>query len=336
MTAISPGDIARSLQMRRQTAELKTALAQHSRELTTGRNADPARSLRGDVSTLAALERDRAAIAAHQTATTEAALHTAAQQSVLTQLTEDAATVSGRFLGLGPGLPGSVLDAVAGIGRTAFDNAVSALNTRVADRSIFAGVTSDSPALAPPEEILQALRAEIAGLTDPAAIEAAVIDWFATPGGGFDSTALQGSATPAGPTAIAPGESVPFTVTAARAELRPTLAGFALSALVAEGPPGASSAQRVDLLQRAGLMLNQGQADLPALSGELGVTESRIAAAQARNAAEDNALTLALDGLIGVDPYEAAARLEDTRLRIEALYTVTARLQRLTLTEFLR
>lgn len=336
MSAISPGDIARSLMLKRQTATLKTALASASQELTTGRAADPARALRGDVSALAAIERDLGKLTAFRTATTEAKLQAAAQQTVLEGLSEEATTLSSRFLGLGPGLPGSVLDSIAGMGTTAFEGAISALNGRVADRSLFAGAASDGPALAPAAQILDALRAEIAGLTDPAEIEARVTEWFTEPGGGFDTTALIGSPQPAGPVPIGAGETVRFTVTAARAELRPTLAGLALAALTADGPPGATSPQRTELLQRAGLRLIQGQADLPALAGELGIAEAKIATTETRNAAETNALTLALDRLVGVDPYEAAARLEDTRLRIEALYTVTARLQRLTLTEFLR
>jgi flagellar hook-associated protein 3 FlgL len=40
--------------------------------------------------------------------------------------------------------------------------------------------------------------------------------------------------------------------------------------------------------------------------------------------------------LIGADPYESATRLQETQARLEALYTITARTARLSLTEYLR
>lgn len=337
MTSISTGDLSRSLLLRRQTNDLKTALVRQSQEMTSGRMADPLRSLRGDVTALAALERSQATLRSFASAAGESATFAEGQQNVLQRLAQEAETVSVQLLSLGPGTeqPKDLVTAVSSAGRAAFDTVIQALNTQLADRSLFGGAATDRPALAPAEEIIAALKADVAGITDPIALESAVADWFG-PGGGFETAALRGDATPAGPVSVSPDDRVALEITAARPELRPLLSGLALTALVAEGPEGASTAQRVQTLKRAGDRIFAAQPPLIALAGELGGVQARIARAQTRVESEIAALDVARKDLIGVDPFDAATRLEDTRGRIEALFTVTARLQRLTLTEFLR
>lgn len=334
MSTIPAGDMANALFLRRQTATLKGALARHSRELTTGTAADPLRALGGDTAALAGIERSRSALKAHDLAATETALFTAGQQKVLDRLGAGAIELSGQLLNFGPSAPGVMIDTAARIGRDSFEATVSALNTRLGDRSLFAGAASDRPALAPPEEMLAALLPALEGLTTAEDVAAAVTEWVA--GDGFETGALRGDARPGGPVAIAPGESVSLTVTAAREELRPMMTGLLLSAVVAEGVLAGDTAARAELLQQAALRLAEAPAGLTALASEVGTTEGRVEAARARNANESTALELALNDVIGVDAFDAATRLEETRVRVESLFTLTARLQRLSLTEFLR
>ena len=55
-----------------------------------------------------------------------------------------------------------------------------------------------------------------------------------------------------------------------------------------------------------------------------------------RNGAETTSLQIARNGITAVDPYETASRLEATRQQLETLYTLTARISRLSLVDFLR
>ena len=57
------------------------------------------------------------------------------------------------------------------------------LNGQVAGQSLFAGTTTDSPALAPADAILADLDALAAGAADAAAAIAAIDAYFAKPGG---------------------------------------------------------------------------------------------------------------------------------------------------------
>lgn len=340
MSMIRAGDMANALFLRRQTGTLKTALAQHSQELTTGRMADPLRGLRGDTAALSAIERSRTALGAHTIATTEAEMHTAGQQKVLERLRLGAMDLSSQLFNFGSAVPPQMIDTAARIGAGAFEDAVVALNTRVGDRSLFAGAASDRPALAPPEDIVAALMTEIGTLTNPTADDIAqtVFDWFDTPGGGFDTSGqgYLGSDRPEGPLTVSPGERVSLTATAARSELRPALGGFALAAVVEAGALQTDPAGRAKLLEAAAVRLAGAPVGLTALAGEVGDTEARIEDAATRNANELTALDIALNDVVGVDSFDAATRLEETRVRIESLFTLTARLQRMSLTEFLR
>jgi flagellar hook-associated protein 3 FlgL len=336
MALISTSDIANSLFLRRSSTALKQALAQSRQELTTGRAADPVAALRGQTGPLAALERNRSLLEAYATATAESGLHTDAQQTALARVSGATSDTFGQILALGPSPGRHMVDPVARNARGAFEQTVIALNTRLSDRSLFAGAASDRPALAPAADILAALVAETAGATSATEATALVDAWFDTPGGGFETMAYLGATTPAGPVAVAPGDAIRLEITAARDELRPALKGLALAALVAEGVPGTTHEERAALLETAGQRLLSAQTGVTGLMAELGAAEARIAAAAVRNTAERTAMELAVNDLIGVDPFDAATRLEDTRGRIEALFAITGRLQRLSLTEFLR
>ncbi|MGY6632141.1 MAG: hypothetical protein ACXIU8_00105 [Alkalilacustris sp.] len=338
MSMIRAGDMANALFLRRQTTNLKNALAKQSQEMATGRMADPLRGLRGDTAALSSVERARTALKAHTIATTEAALHTASQQKVLERVRVGAMEVSGQLLSFTGAVPEPLIDTAARIGGGAFSDVVIALNSRVADRSLFAGAATDGNALASAEVMVAELQAQIAGMTDPDDIIDTVLNWFDTPGGGFETSGMGyiGSALPEGPLTVAPGERITMTVTALRSDLRPTLGALALAAVVEAGTLAGDAAGQVKLLETAAIRLAAAPIGLAALAGEVGDTEARIEAAAVRNTNELTALDVALNGVVGVDPFDAATQLEETRVRIESLFTITARLQRMSLMEYLR
>ena len=83
MTMLSIGDLAHSFLIRRQTAGLKADLTRLGTELTTGRKADLSQVLAGDYGPYAGIERALRAVAAFETANTEAAGMMAAAQLAL-------------------------------------------------------------------------------------------------------------------------------------------------------------------------------------------------------------------------------------------------------------
>jgi flagellar hook-associated protein 3 FlgL len=135
---------------------------------------------------------------------------------------------------------------------------------------------------------------------------------------------------------IGPGQSAKIDITAADPAIRETLKGFAMAALLDRGLFAGQGAARVQVMRRAGEVLAEGASSRAHMAGQLGTTEGQIAAASTRNTAEVSALEMARNGLVSIDPYEAATKLEAAQSQLEALYSVTARLSRLSLVDFLR
>ena len=327
----SIGDLARGLVLERQTARLKADINRLTGELGSGRVADPARRL-ADTGPLAALGAAIARAEAHRAALGEIGRRAEIVQSVIGGLDTLAAPVRSAALALGPEpSPGKVALA-ADLARGRFADATALLNSRDGLRVVLAGAEGAGNALAPPAEILDALRTAIGPLvpmTAPAIVEA-VRDWFDAPTG-FAAAAWRGSATAAGPVAAAPGEAIGLDVNALDPAFRQTLEGLALAVLAGEAPDKGAA-----LLGAAAARLGTAAETRALLAGRIGQTEARIEAAMLRHGAEASALSMRRNTMTEADPFATASALSALQDRIETVYAVTARLSRLSLADFLR
>lgn len=329
------GDLALSNVLRNSTAGAKTDMMRHAQEMTTGQTSSPSRHLRGDLTAASAIDQRLAMLAGHVHVTRAAGLKFEAMQAGLTRIFESGEALAVQMrLALQSNLPGA-LDTTAGLARGAFDDAVATLNLQVAGRSIFAGTAPENPALVSSETILFALQSAVATQPDVPTLVQAVKDWFADPAG-FAQTSYLGAPAQTAPIRLSPQATAPAPETALAPEITAHLAALALGALMESTPQAATPQARAALAEAGSDALLKSQGGLIALQARTGTSEARVAGAEARNEAETTALTLARADLMGVDPFEAATRLEQARGQIEALYTLTARLSRLSLLEYLR
>jgi flagellar hook-associated protein 3 FlgL len=336
MARISIGDMAQNFLLKRQNIALKQDIQRLGTELSTGRVADTARATRGDLVPMAAIESALARAQGFRAATAEAALFTRGAQETLA-VVDNLATgfASSLRLAATSGAPVLVASA-ASDALQRFEGLIAALNTRIGDRTLFAGDQPGLPALAPPAVILDALGAAVtaAGATTAPEVEAAVAAWFADPAG-YAATAYLGGA-PLAALPVTPEDSARFDVTALDPAIRATVEALALGALLTRPAAPALAAERADLALRAADRLATTATDRALLAGRVGTVEERIDRAASRNQAETAALELARAAIVEADPYESATRLEAAQGRLEALYAVTARLARLSLVDFLR
>jgi flagellar hook-associated protein 3 FlgL len=165
-----------------------------------------------------------------------------------------------------------------------------------------------------------------------------VAAWFDAPsgGGGFLDTVYGGSASPAGPFAVGDGAAVAFGVTAADPGIRDTLEALSMAALVDGGAFAGQTAARSQITRLSGEALLSAEGRLTELRAGVGQVEAALASAAARIAAEDTATALARASILAADPYATATALTDAESRLETLYTLTARLSRLSFAEYLR
>ena len=155
-------------------------------------------------------------------------------------------------------------------------------------------------------------------------------------GGGYLDAVYGGSAVPLAPFAIGTDDVASMTITATDDTLRGTLKGLALAAMVAEGALPGDDTGRALLVKTAGQMLMTANTDLATLRGNLGSVEGHISDVATRNGAEASSLEIARSDIIAADPFSTASELEAVKTRLETLYTLTARLSRLSLADYLR
>lgn len=333
MTLTTLGDLSSHFMLRRQNVALRTEMQRLTQELSTGQTAEPIRHLSGDFGILADIEQRMTGNAAFRQATTEAKGTTTAMQNALGGLQDMTVGLASALMTTSEsGLLESGRTA-AGTAREVLDQAVSLLNTQVAGRSLFAGQEVAMPALAASETIMQDLKLAVAGLSSADDINAAVDAWFDGPGAGFDTIAYVGADVSVPPFRVAEGESVSLDLRADHMALRNSLKPIALAALAGDASLGLET--RNAIYRAAGDQLFAAQDGLTALRADLGVTQARMEETGVRLASEKLALEGARNDLMSVDPYETATRLQEAQFNLESLYTLTVRLSRLSLTEYM-
>lgn len=334
MSMISLGDLAQNFMLRRQNTDLKADLQRLSTELTTGNAADTGRQVRGDYTPLAGIDASLSRLLGYQSTTSEAALLSGAMQTVLGTVESMTSTLGPQLLAASSGTTATQVNAIGAEARQKLETSLALYNTDLAGRSLFAGVSTDGAATVSADALLATLETEIIGATTGADIESRVTNWFNSPTG-YAAAGYLGGASLA-PVSVAPGDAANLGFTAADAGIRNTLQGLAMAALLDRGALSGNMAERASLARRAGESLINSATARADMAARLGTVEAQIESATVRNSAETSALQIARNGITAIDPYETASRLEATNQQLETLYTLTARISRLSLVDFLR
>lgn len=329
---MSLADMAHTFALRRQNTVLQAEVQRLSVETVTGVASDTGRAVGGDFTQLSAITGTLARLEAYG--------HTGSLAATLAAGSQSALDTIGTAIGpLGmqmsdPTLTGSPasVDALGASAAQAFRATVSALNMQVAGQSLFAGTRTDGAALADADAILSSLKAATAGATSAAELSAGVADWFAS-AEGFGAM-YRGGADRA-PAAVGDADRVEVSVTAADPALVQTLSALATGALLSDGALAGREGERQAMARQTGAALLNAEDARVTLSARLGASEARLADIQTRNTAQISAMRIAQSDILSVDTFETATRLEATQTQIETLYSVTARLSKMSLADLL-
>ena len=332
----STSDLARSLLLRRQNAELQSKLTRLTGELSTGRVSDIGRAARGEFNPLATIDRSLALNDSFTSVQRDFDRRLVTLQSTFDATRDVVSGIASRLLSATNLQNDTTVDPIiAGTGDR-FRAVVGFLNQGEGDRFLLAGTASDQVPLIDPNVMLDDIRLAAAGATDAADLRARVDDWFNNPAGGFFTTAYQGGAANSGQVAIGANQSVQIEMTAADEEFRDMMRDLALVTLVDEGAFVSVPDDRREVLRSASENLMAAEAKIVNKQAELGEAQNRVESVRALQEAERYALNEARENLIGVDEFETATVLEEVRTQLETLFLLTARTSRLSLTEYLR
>lgn len=335
MTFNSVGDLATSIQLRRQNADLKANLNRLSNELSTGVSSDLGTKLRGNFSALAGLERGISIADSYMVGISERQLDTSTAQSALEKL-RSLGQISGALLTVQETADPTLVRSAGQDALSRFSATLQTLNTQAGGRSIFAGITPDSPAVANAETILAALEAEITlAAADTAETVSTVVDTWFEAGGGYDTIGYLGDTPSAFGAKLSASETAPPPTTAQDTSIRSFLSELAKGALVGRGALQTDPIEQGLLARMSGEGLVAADSDLIDLKSSIGIVEAQIERANVEVRTEIQALQIARNELISVDPFETAVKLENAQLQLETFYSVTARLSGLSLVNYI-
>lgn len=334
LTAI--GDLSRNIMLRQANLGTKTELATRIRELTTGVRSDIPAAVAGDTRQLTRIESRLNILASLDRSATELVHRTDSMQRSLEAVQSIAQSLGTSLVQVGTTPSRESLAATTVQARQQLADVGQLLNTAVGGRHLFSGTRVDTPPLPPVDALLAAARSAAGSAATSGDLIAAVGAFFdaAPGGGGFADSVYQGD-TSAQVAAIAPGQTLPIDIQAVSPAIRQTLKGMTLLALSAEAPWAGDLHEQARIVAAAGEALIIADTGLSLLRGDLGATEAGIARAQSRNAAETTALMLARNDLVAADQYEAASAVAEAEARMEAIYSLTARMSRLSLAAYL-
>lgn len=337
MTFPTIGDLAQSYSLRRQSAQMQIALARSAEEIATGRLANPAPELGSAMQDFSGIERRLSTIPAQLSTAREVIFEAESAQAAFETLSRTGENLAASLIGPASLTGPASLDLVAQDAEDALATIISALNTRVGDRTLFGGTAVDRAAMVPADTLLDAVEAELA-LAGAVTLDDLVttVDAYFAPGGAFETTSYTGSPDSRIALHLTESQRVDPLPRADDEDLREFLASATKAALIARDPLGLSGQDKVELAQTAGTGFLSAADGLAAIRARIGQTERRSDLAIIELQSEEQALQLARNDLIGVDPFTAATELADAEARLEKIYTITARLSRLTLTDFIR
>lgn len=335
MQYTSIGDLAHSFHMRAHNTRLKQDFIRLSQTLASGKHADMSKELRGEFSNLASVERSIETLSAHRTTAEETKTLLETAQIALETVQKLGTDLGPSLISAGNSAHPAILSTTSNDAEQKFDSAVAALNVRIADRSVFSGMATDRSALLSSTEILDELRGIVSGMTSVSDVVTAVNDWFTTPGGGYETFAYKGSDQTLAAIPVSETEEVQFDVTAEADALRETLQSFALGAIAMDLPLVNSNEQQAELMKHAGELMLTSQSNVSILRADIGAMEAYTAGANARNEAALSTFKIMQTELYSADPYEVATELEVAQTQLEAVYTLTARISRLSLADYL-
>lgn len=335
MGPIGVGDLQSSLSLQRRNSELRSVLNRLTEELASGRTSDVSKATSGNLSPLAGIERSLSMVGAYKTSANVAATALSITSSALGTLRQTTDALGGEILGTISMGSAPLRQSLSG-GADAFEAAIAALSTRSGETYLFSGTAVTQPPFLPAGDILDELETATAGLTDGADFYAAVDDWFMAAGGGYETVGYLGGDAPSSALQISATETVHLDLTGQDPALRATLRDLSIVALLDRNVFAGDQDQTLILSETVASGLISGAGSLIQVEARQGAAAARVDRAQAQNASERFAFEDARNSVVGIDLFDTATQLEDAQTRLESLYLLTARMSRLSLTEYLR
>lgn len=329
--------------------KLQIRLAEGQKELTTGRHADVGATLGYETGKTISLRQDYERLGKLADTNALVATRLEASQAALRQMTTNAQAFLDSLTG-GRDSPSAKATVVAGskAGLTALTDM---LNSSVGGEYVFSGINTDTkpvadyqatPASAAKASVAAAFLAEFGfAQSDPAAtaISADAMQAFldGTFDALFDAAAWDANWSSAADQTTRSGISTHETIETSASANEEAFRNLAKAyTMVADlGLETLNQGAYEAVLDKASRILGKAVQSLGDVQARLGVAQQRVRDANDRMAMQSTILTEHINSLETVDPYEASTKVSALITQIETAYALTARIQKLSLLNYL-
>lgn len=271
-----------------------------------------------------------------------------AAQTALSSLVEQAQSFTSSLTGARNAADGAAI--ITPLAQGALQNATDLMNTNVGGEFIFAGINTDTKPIADygagsaaQTAIENAFQAKFGmAITDPnvSTISATDLKSFIDNELTNEFSSAQWSANWSSASddvvqnRIAPQELADTSVSANESGVRKLFMAYAMVGTFASANLNQDA---YTTLVDSGLSLTQeGIREVTTAQSVLGTSQSRVTAASDRLSAQVNVLEKSVNSLEAVDPYEAATRVNSLMTQLENSYALTAKLQGMSLLNYLK
>ena len=345
-TSISTSAIAAATRL--SLSKLQLQLVDAQKEVSTGRHADVGASLGAKAGQTVSLRQEHTRLQSIVDSNASVATRLDTSQAALKSIADDAQAFIQQ---LSSARIGDVQGVLQGQGRAALASLIGTLNTDVQGAFLFAGINADVKPVAdydqnPPSAAKQAVATAFTAAfgisqSDPAVanISAADMQTF------LDTTFANLFADPAWSSdwsqasdqnvrsRISSSEMIDTSTNANLDAFRKLASAYTMVADLGTANLNQDAYQKV--VDQATKLTTAAIQGLTTAQANLGDAQQRITGANDRMAIQQDIITTHIGALENVDPYEASSRLTALMTQVETAYAVTARIQKLTLLNYL-
>jgi len=334
--------------LRYQMMRMQADLVERQSEVTSGRLADPGRSLGAKAGFSFSMSREIERLEGLVDANGLASGRLSATQSGLTELSNISQEMLSTLTAAISGVDDTAV--VRTSARRALETLTSVLNSNLNGEYLFAGINTDVKPLndftdpaSPNKAQFDAQFSAFFGFSqsDPAAsaITGAQIEAFLDTvlepsfmGAGWQA-AWSNASDQTITSRIAPNEMAETSVTANGDGMRKLAMVAAVLTEFLQIPLGEEA--RRTIYERSVVTIGEAISDIASIQSQTGIAEKRVKDASDRISSQIDLLTTFVNDLEGVDPYEASTRVNELLVQIETSYALTARIQQLSLIRYL-
>lgn len=327
---------------RNSVRQIQNEMQTLQQELSSGRKIDVAGSLGSGTAQLLDLRNVYNEIEHFQTAMSGQAARMKMMQDAMDSIRDSARPVRDLALTASGGANETTTATIDDAAKDALRSVTNMLNSAMSGRFLFGGTQFDRQPVQGPDEVggsgtspMAAVQAVVgaAPLTSAADVDAMVDGALATL---FDSqfgdVFFNGSTDPV-VARIDGSVTVTYGATAGDQSFRDTLKGLYLLASVPADSVSEEAYKRVS--ERAWGFLNAGEQGMIETQSVLGLDEERITTNQSRLEVEKTLVSKQIIKLEEADPYESTLRIDVLKTQLEATFSLTANLSKLSLTNYI-